>query len=346
MHGHPHPAPPIQRGVWLAGLAALLFGVTTPVTSWASGDASPLTSAALLYAGASLAAGVLGGWRALRNTPWGTLALVALAGAVVAPVLLVSGLRTVDPGTASLLLTLEAPLTMVLARVFHREHVGGRMLAGAISILGGSLLLCWQPQLGAVSMGALLVALAALAWAADNTLSRRLAHLDTLGVVAGKGALGAAFSAVTAGALQQSWPTASHTGALLLVGASGYGISLVLYLRAQALMGAGRTASVFAAAPFIGVLASVAAGLAPLQPILALAALPILLGVWLHATERHAHAHAHPPLEHAHPHTHDDGHHLHAHDPMPSGPHDHPHRHDAQAHEHEHGEDAHHAHVH
>src|SRR5262249_58838611 len=47
---------PIAAGVMLAALAALAFGVTTPVVAWAGRGVGPLATAALLYAGAAAAA--------------------------------------------------------------------------------------------------------------------------------------------------------------------------------------------------------------------------------------------------------------------------------------------------
>jgi hypothetical protein len=142
-------------------------------------------------------------------------------------------------------------------------------------------------------------------------------------------------------ALGDVWPAASRAAALLAVGATGYGVSLGLYLRAQRELGAGRTASVFAAAPFCG--AAVAWALGEPAGVSTLAGAAVMgVGLVLHATERHEHAHAHDPLDHEHAHRHDDGHHDHAHDPMPEGEHSHPHHHDGLVHTHPHVPDLHH----
>ena len=133
--------------------------------------------------------------------------------------------------------------------------------------------------------------------------------------------------------------------ALMAVGAVGYGLSLQLYLRAQRMVGAARTASVFAAGPFVGVAVAMLVGTPWPGPIVALSAGLMAVGIWLHTTERHQHAHAHLPVDHDHAHVHDDGHHGHRHDPMPVGPHCHPHHHEPVSHHHEHSEDVHHHHV-
>ena len=118
------PGGQIRRGVALAGLAALLFGMTAPLLKRASSGVSPLYAGALLYFGAALGAAVMGllrrrgaggaGAPAMRGL-FARLAAIALVGGAAAPALLVSGLRRTDAATASLLLALEAPFTLLLA---------------------------------------------------------------------------------------------------------------------------------------------------------------------------------------------------------------------------------------
>lgn len=349
----------LSRGVVLASLAALLFGITAPLLQRASAGVTSLVSGALLYAGAALGAALLlllqgrGPSRRLgqaRNLS--RLGLIALVGAVAAPVLLVMGLRQTDAATASLLLALEAPITLLLAWLLLGEHVGRRVLAAAALILGGGLLLgagaAIEPTgpLARGAAGPLFIVAACAAWAIDNLLSRELADEDPIGVVLLKGVFGATVSGAAAALAGQAFPALGHAGALLLIGAFGYGISLQLYLRAQTLVGAARTASVFATAPFIGAAVALLLGSPwPGWSFPAAAAL-MVAGVVLHISERHGHPHTHEPLEHEHMHSHDDGHHLHSHLPMPAGPHSHFHRHDALTHEHEHSEDLHHRHRH
>ena len=131
----------------------------------------------------------------------------------------------------------------------------------------------------------------------------------------------------------------------MVVGATGYGLSLRLYYKAQRALGAGRTASVFASAPFCGAILAWVLG-EPAGVYALLAGAVMIVGLVLHVTERHAHRHAHEPLVHEHAHRHDDGHHDHFHDPMPLGEHTHEHRHVAMVHEHPHVPDVHHGHAH
>ena len=308
-----------------------------------------------MYLGAALAAGLLAWARGARERGGlgrparSRLALVAVLGAVVAPALLVAGLRRTDGATASLLLSLEAPFTIVLARLFLREYVGVRVAVAAVAITAGAAVLVVTSAGGgpaATLAGVLLVAAAALSWALDNMLSRALAELEPLRVVTGKGLLGALLSGVVALSVREPWPSAGNAAALLALGAFGYGVSLQLYLRAQHLIGAARTASIFATAPFVGVAVAFLLGAPHLSLAFPVAGFFVGAGVLLHLSERHAHRHRHEPLEHEHLHRHDDGHHEHVHQPLPDGPHSHPHRHGPLDHSHTHSEDLHHRHAH
>jgi drug/metabolite transporter (DMT)-like permease len=342
----------IRRGVGLAAAAALAFGVTVPLLKAATASVGVFASGALLYLGAAAAAAMVVVFRrrpnaggAMRAGVLARLLGVAVLGAVCAPALLIAGVKRTDAVTTSLLLTLEAPFTMLLARLLFHEHLGRRALAAAALVLAGALLVA-APSGAAASAraGSAVVAAAMLAWALDNIVSRTLADQDPLAIVAGKGVLGGLLSVGVAIVLGEARPSGGAALAIAAIGAVGYGGSLLLYLRAQALVGAARTASVFAAAPFVGSVVALALGAPWPGAALAIAALLMIVGVWLHASEHHGHHHSHQPMRHEHLHTHDDGHHAHVHDPMPAGPHSHVHEHEALTHEHEHGEDIHHRH--
>lgn len=195
-------------------------------------------------------------------------------------------------------------------------------------------------------IGLMAVAAATLAWAADNTLTRPLAEREPLDVVAAKGSLGATFTALAALVSGEPRPGTAAIAVLLACGATGYGLSLRLYLLAQRRIGAGRTGSVFALAPFVGAALAFALGERTAGPWTVIAAALFGTGVVLHVTERHGHRHHHEAVVHDHMHRHEDGHHSHAHDPPVDGEHSHPHTHEAAEHDHEHAPDLHHVHDH
>lgn len=343
---------PALRGGLLALLASALFGISTPLVQYFGAGLGPFSTAALLYFGAAMLGTLLRQpvereARLRRSDSRRLLAMVAF-GAVLGPVALAWGLQRTSGTGASLMLTLEALFTVLLAWRLYHETMDRRVWAAMALLLAGGLILVLDQGLhGSSSMLGLLAVLAATAaWGVDNTLSRALAERDPSQVVMAKALLGSLVTAALAWVLDEPLPGAGAALALLLVGASGYGLSLRCYLLAQRAFGAARTGSVFAFAPFIGAMLAVALGERQFGPLLVLGSLAMLAGVLLHLAESHHHEHVHEELDHEHAHTHDDGHHDHVHAPMPVGPHSHPHQHAPQRHAHAHVPDAHHAHRH
>jgi drug/metabolite transporter (DMT)-like permease len=119
------PAWPALRGGLLALLAAVLFGISTPLVQRAGAGLGAFTTAALLYSGAA-AVGLLSRQRIerearLQRSDMPRLLAMAGFGAVMGPVALAWGLQRTSGTSASLMLTLEALFTAVLAWRLYRE---------------------------------------------------------------------------------------------------------------------------------------------------------------------------------------------------------------------------------
>jgi drug/metabolite transporter (DMT)-like permease len=340
------------RGGLLALSAAVLFGISTPLVQKFGSGVGAFTTAALLYAGAAVA-GALLRRRVERearvvSADIRRLLAMAAAGAVIGPVALAWGLQRTSGTSASLMLTLEALFTAVLAWRMYHETMGRRVWTAMLLLFaGGVLLVLDEAGDGGVRVwGLLAVIVATAAWGLDNTLSRPLAERDPGQVVLAKAVLGAIATALLAAGFGESLPAPGAALGLLAVGATGYGLSLRFYLLAQRAFGAARTGSVFAFAPFIGAALAVAIGDQSTSWLMALGSMLMLAGVVLHLAESHGHEHGHEATEHEHAHRHDDGHHGHVHVPMPTGAHSHRHRHEPLRHAHPHVPDAHHTHRH
>jgi drug/metabolite transporter (DMT)-like permease len=335
-------------------LAAALFGVSAPIAKQLLGETTPPILAGLLYLGAGAGLWLYARVRPareeapVRRADVPILIGVVLTGGVVGPLCMLFGLQRVGALTGSLLLNLEAPLTIAVATVLFGEHLG-RQAAGAIGlVLLGAAMLKFEPgATGADTLGVLLLAAACLAWAIDNNLTQRLSLRDPFAVVRVKtlaaGTFNLALGLVLAGG---TLPDPAPLVAALTLGCVSYGVSVVLDAYALRLVGAAREAAYFATAPFLGAL--VAWGMGESLGVFDLGAMVVMAsGVALLLRERHGHVHAHEALEHDHAHVHD-GHHAHAHGPGdPSGePHAHPHRHAPLVHDHPHVPDLHHRHRH
>jgi drug/metabolite transporter (DMT)-like permease len=108
--------------------------------------AEPVAFAALLVAGAAtafLAFGASTGQLAEVGGPVGLVTVVvgALFGTVFALSAFLAGIRLLGPGTASLLVTIEAPAGVALAAIALGERLAPTQLAGAALVLGAIVLL-------------------------------------------------------------------------------------------------------------------------------------------------------------------------------------------------------------
>lgn len=346
-----------RTGATTAILAAVLFGLSTPLAKLLVHDLSPWMLAGLLYLGSGIGLGLVRllrlltgsrkrSERGLRGAEWFWLLAAVAAGGIAGPVLLMFGLTATPASTASLLLNLEGVFTALLAWFVFREGVDRRLIAGMIAIVAGAVVLSWG---GAVSLdggwGPAAVAAACLMWAADNNLTRKVSLADPADIATIKGLVAGTVNVGIALALGDGLPAVPTAAAAMLVGLLGYGVSLVLFVVALRHIGAARTGAYFSTAPFVGGIASLAIFGEPLTVGLAAAAALMGVGVWLHLTEDHDHEHDHEEMEHDHPHVHDE-HHRHHHDGPVTEPHTHRHRHVRLRHRHAHFPDAHHAHRH
>ncbi len=347
------------KGVGFALLAALLFGLSTPLAKSVSPLVQPGLLAGLLYLGSGIGLGIYSLFQLARpqkgareaslkrtDAPW--LAGAILTGGVVGPLLLMWGLVQTPASSASLLLNLEGVFTALLAWFVFKENFDARIAWGMALIATGGACLSWigRPERG-LPWGALAIVGACLAWAVDNNLTRKVSAGDPVQIAMLKGLVAGSVNTAIGILLGAKLPGGGVLLKVGLIGFFGYGISLTFFVLALRHIGTARTGAYFSTAPFVGAAVAVLLVGDALTVGLVLAAILMALGVWLHLTERHEHLHHHEPMEHEHLHTHDE-HHQHAHFPSdpPGEPHSHSHRHEALTHSHPHYPDIHHRHGH
>jgi drug/metabolite transporter (DMT)-like permease len=290
-----------RRAVLLALLSAAFFGVSTPAAKLLLGTVDPAVLAGLLYCGAGLGIAAVRrtGLFAISKTvpaeatlgrkdvPY--LAGAIVAGGVVGPVLLMTGLQRTDASAASLLLTLEGVATALMAWFIFHENFDRRIALGMACIAGGALVLSWtgQPQLSGL-LGTLAIVGACVAWGLDNNLTRKVSLSDPLQIVELKGLI-AGPANLTLGLLAGGQLPGLEASLLAtLVGFLGYGVSLVLFVYALRHLGSARTGAYFSTAPFLGAIAALAILQEPLTVQLLAAGALMAIGVCLHLTEHHS----------------------------------------------------------
>ena len=337
--------------VWCL-IAAALFGVSPPAAKALLRTVDPFVLAGLLYLGAAVLVAPLsargGGSLVRRRSPrqYGFLIGAVLAGGVAGPVLLLFALRAAQSASVSLWLNLEAVATAVLAVLFFRENLGWRTWAAAAAVVVGGALLA-APDGFAAAVPAALVAAACVCWALDNNLTALIDGLTPSQSTLIKGVVAGATNLAIGIASGAALPELGVAAAAMLVGALGYGLSIVLYIAGAQQLGATRAQLAFATAPIAGLAVAWTALGEQILAVQLVAAALMATGVVLIATGQHAHEHAHEALVHSHSHRHDDGHHAHVHAGLPAWlRHTHEHAHDAVVHSHDHVPDLHHRHGH
>ncbi len=346
--------------LFLALLAAILFGMSAPLSKVLLGNIDPIVLAALLYLGSGVGLLIIKIFQTVAKPIESTEAKLAksdlkwlagatLAGGVIAPIILLYSLDATPAATASLLLNFESVATTIIAALIFKEAVSRRAWWAILFITLASILLSINlDSTWGFSLGALGIIAASLFWGIDNNLTRNISAKDPTTIVTIKGFVAGTFSLVLAMIVGQKFPAWETIIKALAVGSLSYGLSITLFIMALRSLGSARTSALFSTAPLSGlVLSFIIYKQSP--GLLFLLAFPIMiLGTIFLATEDHEHIHSHEIVSHEHAHNHQDGHHEHAHIKvfMNAQSHSHLHEHKQVDHGHHHMPDTHHRHAH
>lgn len=339
-------------------LSASLFGVGTPFAKVLVDDIDPVVLAGLLYIGAFLGLSIYAGLARLSrgsrartasleriDAPW--LAGATISGGIIAPICLMTGLTLTTGFAASLLLNLEGLATALIAYALFKENLGWKFGIAVICMTVAGVMLSWDSDSGAISVGGPLLLLAAgIAWGIDNNLTRHISSKSPVRIAQVKGAIAGTASLSIAVILGLNVPADGSLILALVLGSVSYGASLVLFVQALQGMGASRAGAFFSIGPFMGAIVSIVLLDEWLGWMMLPAAGLMLAGVVVVVYERHSHIHGHEGITHAHLHSNDDPSHEHYHPAQMNGQHVHEHTHYPELHDHVHWPDIHHRHGH
>ena len=344
------------KAVGYAILAALLYGISSPVSKLLLVEIPPTLMAALLYLGAGLGMMAIQLYRVLaksvaveakitkKELPY-TVGMILLD--IAAPIFLMLGLTLTTSSNASLLNNFEIVATALIALFIFKETIGKRMWI-AIALITVSSIILSVDDLSSLSfsIGSVFVLLACVSWGLENNCTRMLSLKDPLQIVVVKG-LGSGLGAlIITFAIKEYSYNVTYILLTLLLGFVAYGMSIYLYIKAQRELGAARTSAFYAAAPFIGVIIAWVVLSEPITMTFLVALSIMLLGTYYAVSEDHKHSHTHLEEHHEHKHSHTDGHHTHTHEGEVPHEHSHAHTHETVQHVHGHLPDLHHRHTH
>ena len=342
--------------IFIAILAAALYGISAPASKILLDYINPLFMAALLYIGAGLGMWIYNALNKLKSKqkieadlskgemPY-IIAMIFLD--ILAPILLLLGLQRTTAGTASLLNNFEIVATSMIALIVFKEAIDKRQwIAMVLIILASAILTLSANDNFSLSVGSIFILLACLCWGIENNCTRQLSLKDPVQIVIIKG-FGSGIGALIVCALWGEFNASIfYILCALVLGFVAYGLSILFYIFAQRSLGAARTSIYYSIAPFIGVLLSWIFLKEKITISFLVALSIIVIATYFMVTERHSHKHLHVTLTHNHKHRHDDGHHNHSHTETIDVYHSHEHTHEVLEHSHSHYPDEHHRHEH
>jgi drug/metabolite transporter (DMT)-like permease len=224
----------------------------------------------------------------IRRRDFLTLALVILAGSIIAPSLLLQGLNGTTAINAALILNTESLFTVLIAFTFLKERGKRKDYLGILLLLVGVVFLATNAEFHRLSLtqellGNLLIVGACFFWGIDNNLSRFLSTKRDIVMFTGLKCFigGLVLLAVTQIlGIRFNLPLAS-VPYLLSVGAFSIAFSVLLFLFALREIGSMRTGVIFSTSSLFGAVFAFAVLREPFSPIQLLAGLVMLCGVYI-----------------------------------------------------------------
>lgn len=298
--------------------AALFYAVNVPCSKLLLNKVPPTFLAAFLYIGAGIGVGIMYLFQYKKEQPSVRLKrddLPFTAGMVVldivAPILLMVGIKIGTSANASLLGNFEIVATTFIALLLFKEKVSKRLwIAIAMITLSSIILSFGGASTFQFSLGSVFVLGATICWGLENNCTRKISERSTYQIVTIKGFGSGTGSLIVAFVLGERFPDIKLILPALILGFIAYGLSIFTYIRAQKTLGAAKTSAYYAVAPFIGALLSFVILHEELTTAYLIALLFMIVGTVLVVTDTLVNHHSH---EHAHTftHTHDGSTHSH-----------------------------------
>ena len=250
------------RAIFFAILAAALYAINAPLSKLLLRDISTTMMAALLYLGACLGmlivslitkrtgAAVKEESLSKRDLPF-VLGMIVLD--IAAPIFLMLGLKSTSAANASLLNNFEIVATSVFALMLFHETISRRLWLAIVLVSLSSVILSFEGR-GSLqfSSGSVLVLLACVCWGLENNCTRVLSKKNPMEIVVLKGFGAGSGALLIALSLGETFPRLAYAAGALLLGFVAYGLSIFFYVHAQRELGAAKTSTYYAVAPFIG----------------------------------------------------------------------------------------------
>lgn len=251
--------------IFFAILAALLYAINAPFSKLLLEFIPPTMLAGLLYLGAGIGMIIIKLFRIKSNKNTeeslsksdlpNILAMIILD--ILAPIFLMLGLSSASAANVSLLNNFEIVATSIIAMMIFKEHISKKLWISIALVTIASIILSVDDISSLkFSSGSLFVIAACICWGFENNCTRNLSSKDPLDIVMLKGIFSGLGAVIISIFIGEKLFTTNYIFIALLLGFVSYGLSIYFYIYAQRFLGAAKTSTYYAIAPFVGTIIS------------------------------------------------------------------------------------------
>lgn len=248
------------KAIISALLAAVLFAISTPLSKKLMENIPPTFMAAFLYLGAGVGVGIMyifnykkedKSLKLDKSDFKYTIAMIGLD--ILAPLLLMLGIKLGSASNASLLENFEIVATSLIALFIFKEKISYKLWIAIFFIIISSFILTFNGKTSLdFSIGSIFVLLATISWGLENNCTKKISEKSTYQIVTLKGIFSGLGSLFIGLLLKEKIINYKYIFLAMILGFVAYGLSIFLYVRAQRELGAAKTSAYYSVAPFVG----------------------------------------------------------------------------------------------
>lgn len=248
------------KAIISALLAAVLFAISTPLSKKLMENIPPSFMAAFLYLGAGVGVGIMyifnykkedKSLKLDKSDFKYTIAMIGLD--ILAPLLLMLGIKLGSASNASLLENFEIVATSLIALIIFKEKISYKLWIAIFFIIISSFILTFNDKTSLdFSIGSIFVLLATISWGLENNCTKKISEKSTYQIVTLKGIFSGLGSLFIGFLLKEKIINYKYIFLAMILGFVAYGLSIFLYVRAQRDLGASKTSAYYSVAPFVG----------------------------------------------------------------------------------------------
>lgn len=246
--------------VLYALIAAVFYAFSTPFSKLLLKEVPEVMMASFLYLGAGIGVRIMYSfqWKKeetgmrleKKDLPY-VIAMVVLD--ILAPIFLIFGIKNGPASNASLLGNFEIVATSLIALLFFKEKISGKLWTAIGLITLSSFILSFERgESFRFTASSILVLLATLSWGLENNCTRSISNKSSYEIVTLKGIFSGLGSLLIAYTVGEKLPEVKFILMTMVLGFVSYGRSIFMYVRAQNVLGAAKTSAYYAVAPFVG----------------------------------------------------------------------------------------------